>query len=777
MPIDRRRPSRRHVLLGAASAAGAALLSSDGSACPSGTESPDQTSITTVGPTINASPTSGSPGFGNLLAITSGAQISLNGATLGGGGVVRLYYINHTAYQFNGTSWYGPIVSSGTGALVGNPVPTITGITLSGSSFLGGSGTGTTVGTIGVTVINTTWSGSLSLSGSDAAKFQIVGTTLETLGTIAAGSYNINIVATQAGLDSSPFTQAEAITGTSAGGVTITGVNLGNAWFWGESNQGGAANGAPSGTLVGAINVATTGGAFTGTLALSGGSSAQFQIASGVLATNGTVNIGSYNFNVVATQAGATGSPFTKGVTVTGMGSICLNDESPYNFPLPASPTLYSNSAALVSTLTGWGTFQTLSVGNYGFDVPIYKAAATDPLYTIAATAGDQRGQQINGTQIRLPSGATASTGTDHHLVVLQPDGWVYDFWSVTSLAGNTITCGGSGSAGRIRQRGDGFGNPNAVAAKTPPSSGLVSCAELQAGVINHAIAIVVKTTNSALPYVWPGYGAAATSSGSTLPSCGTWYQLNMTPAQVVALGFPAWKQAMVMSMAVYGFFVDDTGAGTSSFIRFVDDASEHSVGGGTPLATWTSGQSGWSGNPESANIATGVNWAANLRVIDPSYLQTLYLNRIAYKKLDPLADVSNNWGLTGGASASSCLTQATYYGPFRPVTTQSIHSATNGQVAEVRCETLTTTRTATAYTGWFYATTAASASFRCDLESGTTVIATYTMPANFQAGWYGLSTGVADVSAVNVADIRLKFTMLSSATATIYAAHVFPDW
>lgn len=87
-------------------------------------ESPNQTSVTTVGPSINASPTPGVAGSGSVLTITAGAQIALNGVTLGGANVIQLYYINHTAYQENASlNWFGPITASSTGSQVSNPVP------------------------------------------------------------------------------------------------------------------------------------------------------------------------------------------------------------------------------------------------------------------------------------------------------------------------------------------------------------------------------------------------------------------------------------------------------------------------------------------------------------------------------------------------------------------------------------------------------------------------------------------------------------------------------
>lgn len=94
---------------------------------------------------------------------------------------------------------------------------TISSVTLANNSFTGGAASGTVVGAIDVTMSPTapTFSGILSLSGADASRFQIVGSNLETNGAVPAGTYQINLVATQPGATGSPFTQVETITGNS----------------------------------------------------------------------------------------------------------------------------------------------------------------------------------------------------------------------------------------------------------------------------------------------------------------------------------------------------------------------------------------------------------------------------------------------------------------------------------------------------------------------------------------------------------------------------------
>lgn len=97
------------------------------------------------------------------------------------------------------------------------------------------------------------------------------------------------------------------------GAPSITAVTLSNNSFTG---------GSPSGTVVGAISVTMSSGSFTGTLSLSGTNAASFQIVGSNLETNGVVANGTYSINIVATQGGAGGSPFTQPETITGSSAI-----------------------------------------------------------------------------------------------------------------------------------------------------------------------------------------------------------------------------------------------------------------------------------------------------------------------------------------------------------------------------------------------------------------------------------------------------------------------
>jgi hypothetical protein len=107
----------------------------------------------------------------------------------------------------------------------------ITSVNLSNSSFTGGVPSGTVVGAISVTMSPSAppFSGSLALSGTDAGKFQIAGTNLATSGVIPAGTYQINIVPTEAGATGSgtayPFTITGDLSSGLPPGVTLSAID------------------------------------------------------------------------------------------------------------------------------------------------------------------------------------------------------------------------------------------------------------------------------------------------------------------------------------------------------------------------------------------------------------------------------------------------------------------------------------------------------------------------------------------------------------------------
>lgn len=463
-------------------------------------------------------------------------------------------------------------------------------------------------------------------------------------------------------------------------------------------------------------------------------------------------------------------------------GGLTFGPDCPWYIPLPASPTIAANSAAIVTKINSWAGPASITAGAYNtvdeYDIPIYWASPTDPLFTLSITA-DSRGVQLNGTQIRIPDAAKPAGGTDHHLVVVdETRQWVTDFWAVSSkpAGGGTLV---ATAGGRTRLHGLGFDNANSIASKTAAGLGLIDPDEARNGTINHAIAILTKSTDGT--NIWPASGNAAAADPTNAPPCGTWLQLNMTSAAIDALGQPVWKTAILKAMATYGAVVIDTG-GSSWNCRFIGDGSHAAVGGRQRVKDYATAQ----GDPGQwyldtgsgyyyGDLKTGVPWT-NFRVIDSTYLKGLHDARIAPLKLDPVSTITNNWTLTTGATAHACLTEATY-APFTADSTSRISTGTVGRVCEVKLAAFTapTGRAPVGVTGWFWGNTGTGTTYLCELVSGTTVLASYTKPANTGQGWHAVSA--PSLVGVDLTDLRLRFTLTAgTSTSNIYAAHAFVD-
>lgn len=196
--------------------------------------------------------------------------------------------------------------------------------------------------------------------------------------------------------------------------------------------------------------------------------------------------------------------------------------------PIPPSPSLHANSAAIVSRVTGLGTPQNLipgvdsSTNSETYLHPTYYATAEDPLFTIAQATGGYSSSWWN-TQVRIPQEALPADGTDHHIAAIQPDGTEYFVWDTTAdLASTTPITALPEGGGTIYGRGFGkyqlhsnglkLGTTgNATAAHFPTLWGEITVAEMYARVIPHALFMVTWRTNGTT--VHPSYGTAAANS------------------------------------------------------------------------------------------------------------------------------------------------------------------------------------------------------------------------------------------------------------------------
>jgi len=315
-----------------------------------------------------------------------------------------------------------------------------------------------------------------------------------------------------------------------------------------------------------------------------------------------------------------------------------FGDGSFFNTPLPASPKLDPNSAAMVASMTGGsngdGTahpMDPMTSGANDYYHPYFFSSPTDPTYTISCTRSLC---PLRGYSVHIPTNAQPAGGTDHHMVILdQANNLEWDFFDVQprSLGGGTLTVG---LAGRepIDSAGGQMDPPTcADAACVGLLAGMVREPELAAGAIDHALFAVIHCTNTSTVYPgWSGnYGPAC--AGSPIPT-GQWFALDLTDSQVDALpGVAGWQRTILKAMHDYGMFVGDEGS-NGAFELEVESP-----------ATWAGTTNPWiayaqlqqatdpnnhvsgSGSSFYFNLNSGLGqsfWAAHLKAIDPCVIQ-----------------------------------------------------------------------------------------------------------------------------------------------------------
>lgn len=313
---------------------------------------------------------------------------------------------------------------------------------------------------------------------------------------------------------------------------------------------------------------------------------------------------------------------------------------------------LLSNSAGIVQTAESSNTSPTVHTQEYGagYDTshPVVVATSTDPLVKTSCTT------YCNGVNvpasIYVPAAARPAGGSDHHLGVVQPNGAEIDLWEVSQ---NTTSAGsvsrnwqsgdtlyyGSGSSCSNFYTGSGEYGVAATAGGACLAAGLVRAAELNAGLIPHALFL---TTNCvANYYVYPASQTAmvCSNAGALNVPLGARVQVIDTAAQIRAMGLPSWQTTILIALHTYGGYIMDTGAPASQTAGLIDvtfeDDAQFAAFGTSPSPMQAYGAAnGWTpvtiGGSAIRYVAAGPwdpfgasgGWAAHLRIVSSCYAQ-----------------------------------------------------------------------------------------------------------------------------------------------------------
>jgi hypothetical protein len=329
------------------------------------------------------------------------------------------------------------------------------------------------------------------------------------------------------------------------------------------------------------------------------------------------------------------------------------SDGSFFNRPLPARARLIGGSRAasdaMVRRILAMGPIPELPVnpddggpqpGDGGdYFHPLYHAQILDPVYRVRCIkyGGDC---EISGMRFRIPARALPASGSDDHMTVIdQASGWEYDLWGVQTVplppqGGEVVVDYG----GRTRIDGPGGGDADsdsdANAAHTGNAGGIIRFEELTAGRIDHALFLMVGCTAERSVFPARGLGGTCESDVADAPPVGQWLRLDMSDAEIEALGMPAWKTAILRAFARYGGMVGDTGGNEAFGLQLESPMTYRSFGFTDPWIPWALAQdvfgdahvrSRTNDDGELAyalDVAAGVDWKAHLRAIDPCVIE-----------------------------------------------------------------------------------------------------------------------------------------------------------
>lgn len=267
-------------------------------------------------------------------------------------------------------------------------------------------------------------------------------------------------------------------------------------------------------------------------------------------------------YPLTVTALDATGAPLasltTTGTTAVASGAFPrLYSPSAFINTAIAAPALDpASSATVAAAITPYAASANLSDDD-AWGIPIVSADAQSPSFDVAC---QYYWCQNDFGALPIPAGAQPNTGSDGHLVVLEPSGSELDMWI------GQHTAGGWSAGERWVEPSNGSGANCATAwgcgaadaAGFALAAGVVRPEEIAQGHIDHALIITTPDTRQ-------GYVACPAISGDgrhTSPTAlpiGSHVQLDPS-LDVAALPIPAWQKVIAVALQRYGAYVGDTG-------------------------------------------------------------------------------------------------------------------------------------------------------------------------------------------------------------------------
>lgn len=293
------------------------------------------------------------------------------------------------------------------------------------------------------------------------------------------------------------------------------------------------------------------------------------------------VRIGALISIIVTVVAVAGSAPFARAAMQP------FSPGSPFRTPISAGAAVDPNSAAMVAHLSSDGAMYANLVA-YG--VPIYQADAGTPGGSVGCTENWGR-CPFDGVRVPIPVGARPSSGSDAAMVVVDASsGQIFELWRARQSGGQWTA--GWGSITNLNGSGWGGGATGSGASRL---GGVVQVAEIQEGVIPHALAVATNNV-CAGTFRPPATSTDGTSARANCIPEGARIRLD-PELDVDALGLPPGVRAVARAMQVYGAYVVDV-SGAPLNVAFEVDPGGNGIGATYRQAGFTGDYDPMSGVP-----------------------------------------------------------------------------------------------------------------------------------------------------------------------------------
>jgi hypothetical protein len=200
---------------------------------------------------------------------------------------------------------------------------------------------------------------------------------------------------------------------------------------------------------------------------------------------------------------------------------------------------------------------------NPSYSIPVYTAVTGSP------TAS------IGGTTLQIPAGSLPASGTDGHIVAIQPKSGttyqMYGFYGVTYSGGTYTTTYGSNGPFDLSQYSTHY---DGRASSILQMGGLIRPADVASGTIGHAIAMALNRASLQSGYIWPAgsqdSGASGYTAGANGMHMGAVVGIPST-VNVAGLGLTAGGLLLATALQTYGAILVDT-AGSGGVVFYAED-------------------------------------------------------------------------------------------------------------------------------------------------------------------------------------------------------------